>query len=220
MVSKGMTLCKFCRFCYCSDEKLFGFKLEFLQFLLFRSSPTDDCVWLMSPPETFTCKLFKLIHNFPVAWFFGFFPCFAISVCIFCLLLLVFNICISYLICHGAVTTSLQCVHWFGAMHTLPWLRILLLEQINESTTKYSRYILKCLENLSILSAVLHSCCSKIVGICYGLQSELTLVLFCRCPISKPRQVLDSSSKTTGFFVKSQNDLVWPILVCLRMLLP
>ena len=170
MVSKGMTLCKFCRFCYCSDEKnSLVLSLSFLSFFFFGHHQRMIASGLCLHLKLLLANSLKLAHNFPVAWFFGFFSCFAIFVCIFCLLLLVFNICISYLICHGAVTTSLQCVHWFGAMHTLPWLRILLLEQINESTTKYSRYILKCLENLSILSAVLYSCCSKIVGICYGL---------------------------------------------------
>ena len=45
----------------------------------------------------------------------------------------------------------------------------------------------------------------------------------CRCSISKPRPVLDSSSKTKWgvcfkFFEKSQNELRWPFLMFLAIL--
>ena len=62
-----------------------------------------------------------------------------------------------------------------------------------------------------------------------GLATDCRLGLrwnfCCRCPNSKPRQVLESSLKSTWdmyfrFFRKSQNELVWPCMVFLAILVP
>ena len=70
------------------------------------------------------------------------------------------------------------------------------------------------------------SCCIRLfkAGFAKDWRLSLSWHFYCCCPILKQRPVLKFSPKTAqgkffDFFVKSQNELVWPKLVFLTILL-